>query len=255
MIMTTVRLICKESWIYHARARGPRLTALSFPLFLQKTINMRKVRLSFLFALLPVLVFSQTYQGKLDYDKKKQEAVVIDYAYPQEAVENAIIQKIEGMGNQAKEEKGLFNRDKGMIVFRNAIVKEISDKSQDYIIKIERKSRKEKDETTVYLVVLKEGQNSIAAEPSVLNNAKTFLSDLHPHIQTAHLEIQIKAQEDAVVKAEKKYKDLQTDQEIMEKKIKSLQDDLKDNAKNQEDQQKLIENQKAILQELKGKRK
>lgn len=231
------------------------LHAYSFSLLLQKTINMRKIRLSFLVVLVPALAFSQTYQGKLDYDKKKQEAVVIDYAYSQEAVENAIIQKIEGMGNQAKEEKGLFNRDKGMIVFKNAIVKEISDKSQDYVIKIERKSRKEKDETTVYMVVLKDGQNSISAEPSVLNNAKSFLSDLHPNIESANLDLQIKAQEDAVVKAEKKYKDLQDDQQSMEKKIKDLQDNLKQNAKSQEDQQKLIENQKLILEELKGKRK
>lgn len=217
---------------------------------------MRKIYLSVSAALLlPVFIFSQSYQGKLDYDKKKQEALVIDYAYPQEAVENAIIQKIEGMGNQAKEEKGLFNRDKGMIVFRNAIVKEISDKSQDYIIKVERRSRKEKDETTVYLTVLKDNQNSLVAEPSVMSNSKIFLNDLQPDIESAHLEIKIKTQEDEVAKAEKKFKDLQSDQQNMEKKIKDLQEDLKTNAKGQEDQQKLIENQRQVLEELKSKRK
>ena len=41
----------------------------------------------------------------------------------------------------------------------------------------------------------------------------------------------------------------------MEKKIKNLQDDLKKNAKNQEDAQKDIENQKVLLENLKGKRK
>ena len=205
--------------------------------------------------LLPAIVLSQSYQGKIDYNKKKQEAIVIDFPYPQEAVENAIIQKIEGMGNQAKEEKGLFNRDKGLIIFRNAIVKEISDMGQDYIIKIERKSRKEKDETTLYMAVLKDDQNSLSAEPSVLSNAKDFLNTLQPNVESANLELQIKAQEDAVVKAEKKFKDLQDDQQGMEKKIRDLEDDLKKNAKNQEDQQKLIENQKLILEELRTKRK
>ena len=41
----------------------------------------------------------------------------------------------------------------------------------------------------------------------------------------------------------------------MEKKIKGLQDDLKKNAKDQDDAQKDIENQRAALEGLKAKRK
>ena len=36
---------------------------------------------------------SQAYEGTIEYNKKKQAAIVIDYAYPAEAVENAIVQK------------------------------------------------------------------------------------------------------------------------------------------------------------------
>src|SRR5688572_18980491 len=118
-----------------------------------------------LFAIAAILLampaLSQAYEHTIDYDKKKQKAVVIDCVYPQDAVENAILEKIKGMGNSSKEEKGLFNRDKGFVVFQNAYIKEISDNSMDYIIKIERKSRKEKDETTVYLIMNKDGQNVV----------------------------------------------------------------------------------------------
>lgn len=199
--------------------------------------------------------FAQAYSGKIDYEKKKQDAVVAEYNYSQEAVENALIQKIEGMGNRAKEQKGLFNRDKGFIVFKNASVSDISSQSLDYIVKIERKSRKEKDETTVYMVLNKDGNNVLAdMDAEELNRVKSFLNHLLPDVEAADLELQIKTQEATVTKAEKKFKDLQDDQASMEKKIKNLQDDLKTNAKNQEDQQKEIESQKQALEALRGKR-
>lgn len=200
-------------------------------------------------------VFSQAYSGKIDYDKKKQDAVIMDYNYSQEAVENALIQKIEGMGNSAKEQKGLFNRDKGFIVFKNASVHDISDQTMDYIVKIERKSRKEKDQTTVYFVLNKDGANVLTdMDAESMSRVKAFLRDLLPDVESANLELQIKAQEVTVSKAEKKFKDLQDDQQSMEKKIKNLQDDLKTNAKNQENTQKEIDNQKQALELLKGKR-
>lgn len=201
-------------------------------------------------------LFGQAYQGKMEYDKKKQEAIVIEYEYPQEAVENAIIKKIEDMGNQAKEEKGVFNKDKGCIVFRNATVTEISSDMLNYIVKIERKSRKDKDETVVYMVINnKEGEDMISKEVDYASKAKSFLNSLHPEIEKSHLEIRIQTQEGTVAKAEKKFKDLQSDQATMEKKIKNLQDDLKENVKDQEAQQKEIEVQKQSLETLKGKRK
>jgi peptidoglycan hydrolase CwlO-like protein len=58
-----------------------------------------------------------------------------------------------------------------------------------------------------------------------------------------------------VVKAEKKYKNLQDDQASLEKRVKDLQADLEKNLKDQETQQKEIENQKKLAEELKGKRK
>lgn len=199
---------------------------------------------------------AQAYTGKMEYEKKKQEAIVIEYAYPQEAVENAIIDKIEKMGNQAKEQKGVFNKDKGSIVFRNATVSDISGEMLTYVVKIERKSRKNSDESILYLVINdKNGEDMLAKESDYASKAKSFLNTLHPNIESSHLEIKIKGQEGTVTKAEKKFKDLQDTQASLEKKIKGLQADLEENAKNQEAQQKEIEVQKQTLDEMKGKRK
>jgi hypothetical protein len=203
------------------------------------------------------LINAQAYGGKMEYEKKKQEAVIIEYNYPQEAVENAIISKIESMGNQAKTEKGVFNKDKGCIVFKNATVTDISSEMLTYIVKIERKSRKEADETILSLVINnKDGEDMLSkGEVNYTSNAKTFLNTLSPEIETAHLEIKIKDQETTVTKAQKKFKDLQDSQASLEKKIKGLQDDLKANAKDQEAQQKEIEVQQQALEGLKVKRK
>ena len=75
-----------------------------------------------------------------------------------------------------------------------------------------------------------------------------FLNNLLPEIEEANLELQMKAQDDAVVKSEKKFKDLQDEKADLEKKLQK-------NAENIENQQKQIESQRTALEGLKGKRK
>ena len=54
---------------------------------------MKKYLLIFIIACSPILSIAQAYQGSIEFDKKKQQAFIIDYSYPPEAVENAILQK------------------------------------------------------------------------------------------------------------------------------------------------------------------
>ena len=57
--------------------------------------------------------FTQAYESSTEYDKKKQTALAIDYNYSEEAVENAIIKKMEKLGYNGKDEKGIpFRRTK-----------------------------------------------------------------------------------------------------------------------------------------------
>lgn len=210
---------------------------------------MKRVFLLCVLAISFLLVNGQAYEGSTKYDKKTQKAIVIDYPYPPEAVENAIIKKMADLGYKPKEEKGFLNRDKGFLVFKNAYVNDISDERMDYIVNVERKSRKASDESTVYVIMTKDGDNAIdkmAVEN--IGKAKVFLNTMHPGIEEAHLEIKIKAQEDLVLKTEKKLRDLRDDQASLEKK-------LADNKKDQEATQRDIESQKTELGTLIGKRK
>lgn len=193
--------------------------------------------------------FAQAFESTVTYDKKKQQGLAIEYAYPAEAVENAIVEKLSKMGYKAKEEKGILNRDKGFLVYKNIYITEISSERADYMIKVERKGRKDNDEAILYMIILNGDKNVLTMmDAAGTGNAKSFLNNMVPEIDAANLELQIKAQEEVVVKAEKKLRDLKDDQASLEKKLQQ-------NKTDQENTQKDIEFQKQTLGVLEGKRK
>ena len=218
---------------------------------------MKKILLTAELAFLLVFTsYAQAYEGKIEYNKKKQTAFVVEFPYTPEAVENGFRQRMEKLGYRGKEEKGIFNKDKGFLVFKNAYITDISDKKFDYIINVERKSRKEKDESVLYLLVMYDDVNALDKfDAADMENGKDFLNNLLPDVEAANLELEIKAQEEVVAKAEKKLRTLQKDKEEMKDKIKKLEKDIEDNEKDQENTQKDIENQKGVLENLKLKRK
>jgi hypothetical protein len=180
----------------------------------------------------------------------------VEFSYPPEAVENALIKKMEGMGYKTKEEKGLFNKDKGFRIYKAAFINDISSNSMDYVFKVERKSRKEKDEAQLFMIIMKGGDNMMKSFDSyAASSAKSFLNNLLPEVEAANLELQIKDQEDVVAKSEKKQKNLEEDLDSMEKKLKKLQDDIEQNKKDQDKQRQDIINQRNALDNLRSKRR
>lgn len=193
------------------------------------------------------LVSAQAYDGTVDYQKSKQPTAVIELPYPPGVVEDAIKDKLKRMGYTGKESKGF-------ITFKG--VRDSAGKEMDYVLKVERKSRKEKDESVIYLF----GQGtavdmSKSGLGSDMDYFKTTLNNMQPDIEAYNLEVQIADQEETVKKAQKKYDNLQDDQKSLEKKLKKLQDDIEDNKKDQAKQKAEIENQQKILDTLKTKRK
>jgi len=217
---------------------------------------MRKAHLLLIFLATSGFLYAQAFEDKIEYNKEKQACIVIEYNYPPQAVENAVISKMNKLGYKAREEKGMFNKDKGFKIYKDAMVADISPSRYDYVVNIDRKSKRESDAAVLYLIVMKDNANALSRlNTQELTNAKVFLTNLTPDIEEANLELQITAQEDVVAKAEKKLKSLQGDKDDMEKRIKKLQDDIKENEKNQEKQTSEIENQRKALEALKGKRK
>ena len=218
---------------------------------------MNKFFLSLILLGISFLVKAQNaYEDKIEYNKEKQACLVMEYNFSQAAVENAVVARMNKLGFKGKEEKGMFNKDKGFRVYKDALIGDISPSRYNYVINVDRKSRKESDAAVLYLIILKDDGNALSRlNTEELGNAKTFLTNLLPDIEAADLELQITAQEDVVAKAEKKMKNLQSDKEDMEKRVKKLQDDIQQNIKDQEKQTSEIENQRKALDALKGKRK
>jgi len=218
---------------------------------------MNKLLLSFVLLGASFLLKAQTaYEDKIEYNKTKQACLVIEYNFPSLAVENAFVAKMDKLGFKGKEEKGMFNKDKGFRVYKDALIGDISPGRYNYVINVDRKSRKESDAAVLYLIIMKDDGNALSRlNTEELENAKAFLTNLLPDIEAANLELQITAQEDVVSKAEKKLKSLQSDKDDMEKRIKKLQDDIKQNEKDQDKQTSEIDNQRKALEALRAKRK
>lgn len=220
-------------------------------------MHMNKVFLfSLIASLFSMTVFSQVSQEMIEYNKQKHHAFKMEYSYPVAVVEKTLLDRMEELGYRGKEEKGILNRDKGFVVHKGAFVSKINDKSMDYAFKIEPRNKKDKTGSVVYLVIMKDGANATSTFTDVeIDRVNSFLTDLIPDVETAHLEMQIKGQEESVVKSEKKLKSLQTDSLNLENKIRNLHLQLDKVVNDQVFQQKDIENQKKLLDEYKGKRK
>lgn len=218
---------------------------------------MKNILFAFIMCCMSItLVNAQAYEGSIEYKKAKQEAFAAEYNFSADAVDKAITHVLEKNGGKITEEKGIFNKDKGFKIFKNTSLTDIAPGRFDYAFKVDKKSSKKEETAVLYMLVLN-GDANVRSQLSAdeVFRAKSFLNNLIPEIEAANLELQITAQEDVVVKTEKKLKGLEDDVKDMEKKIKKLEEDIVKNQKDQEKTKADIENQRKLLDEMKNKRK
>jgi hypothetical protein len=191
---------------------------------------------------------AQPYEGKVDFDKKKQDAFLCDYSASPEAVDLAILKYFQQLGYKPIEEKGIFNKDKGYKIFKDAYVKELNDEKYDYLIKVEARTKKSTEGATLTFLMMKGllNQKNDMKEDEI-KKIKRFLSSLDGSVQREYLELQIKAQEDQVTKSQKKLSSLKSEQIDLEKKLQT-------NLAAQNDTEKEISAKQTALDALKAKR-
>ncbi|MEP6627635.1 MAG: hypothetical protein ABJA32_06600 [Ginsengibacter sp.] len=201
------------------------------------------------------VVFAQApMKTTAEYNGQKYPCYIIDYNLPPDEAENVIKDQLKSDGYNAV-------KSKGYLVYRNVRLKDLNpNEPQDVFIKVERKSRKEKDQSLVTMITAKAGQvpedkvkgAKTVADVESSDNSVVFLNSFQNNVNVKSHNLAIDAQTDEVAKAEKKLKSLQGAQVKLEKKIKDYQDDLNSNKKDQQQQTDEIAKQKAALEQLKS---
>ncbi len=193
---------------------------------------------------------AQSRTATIEYQKINRQSLVNEIPFPEKTIRDAIDNKMEKMGYKGKEAKGFT-------VYKGVRMPELGNDSYDLYFMADRKSRKEKENSTLTLMISK-GFDSFAADSTdsrLMSNAKNYLDSIKNMIDAYDLEQQIIGQEDVSKKADKKYNSLVDEGQSLEKKRKNIEKDIEDNKKDQVNQLAEIEIQKQILQTLRSKRK
>ena len=202
--------------------------------------------------------FSQASVTSVSYNKISQPALMLELPYDEDVSEGFIINNLKKTGYDVETKGKLFwkqNKLNGFYVFKDVRL-EGSSQALDLLFKVERKGKKSKDESIIYLLTSKGGESFITSDSDEMNYAaaKNFLNGFVEQSAVYKLDLDIKAQEETVKDAEKKLSKLQDNEKDMIKKIEELQKDLKKNKENQEEQLKTIENERKKLTDLKAQK-
>ncbi len=208
-----------------------------------------------LFTFLAIAAFYLSVQAQseittVNYLKIDRQAVANEIPFSEKTIMKAIDNKMQQMGYKGKDTKGFT-------VYKAVRLPELGSANYDLYFIAERKSRRNKENSTVTLMISKGEENFATAkdDAALIDNAKKYLENILPMITAYDLEQQIIEQQDAVNNADKKYNNLIDEGQSLEKKRKNIEKDIEDNKKNQENQAIEIEKQKQKLETLKASRK
>ncbi|MEO6135907.1 MAG: hypothetical protein ABIP35_12185 [Ginsengibacter sp.] len=207
------------------------------------------------FLFVSVIAFAQApMKTTAEYNGQKYPCYIATFNLPPDETEKVVKDKMKSQGYNPE-------KSKGFLVYRNVKLNELDvNENQDVIFKIERKSRKEKDQTELTMIAAKAGEipsekvkgAKIVAEVTTPVNSVTFLNSFQSGINLASYNLELEKITDDVAKGEKAQENLKKEQSKLEKKIKDLQDDLVVNQKDQEKQTAEIARQRKLLEDKKS---
>lgn len=203
---------------------------------------------------------AQSSYTTIEYNDKMQPALVLELPNNTEDAEGTILQKLKQTGYNPETQGHLFwkkNKLDGFYVFNNVSLPSLSDLKLDMYFKVVQKNKREKNSSTLYLLVSKGNENfaSPGNDTMLWNSSVIFLNSFVEKTTAFSLEQDIATQEKNIKDQQDKYIKLQNEEKDLADKIRKYQEDLLNNQTTQKNQQQEIENQKKILEALKLKRK
>lgn len=224
--------------------------------FIVKVIIMRKI-FFFLLILSSFSAFAQPTVTTVGYAKENKSGLMLVLPYDEKVSEGTILQKLKETGYDPETKGKLFwkdNKVNGFYVFKAVSLSGGNSSIVDLYFKVDPAGKKDKNQSIIYLLVSKGNENFITedSDPGIFTAAKSFLGNFTTETATYKHNLDIQNQEDVVKKAEKKLNSLMDDEKDLNKKILKLQDDLKKNKQDQENQQNTLDAEKRKLEDLKA---
>jgi len=194
--------------------------------------------------------FAQANEGSVEFDKADRPAVIGEFAYTTDVVEEAVLADLK--------EKGIkkYDNKKGFMVFEEVIFPHITTNKINFYVKIDEK-KKEKGKAVLTFLVSYGLDNfvSSAMDASIINNTKTYMNSLPPKFAATKLGKDIDEQQKVYEKSKKEYENLIKDGEnLAEDKVK-LEENIVKNKSEQETQRSLMEKERLNLESLQGQKK
>lgn len=193
---------------------------------------------------------AQSRLATAEYQKTKQPGIELDVPFPEKTVSKSIDDYFQKLGYKGKDTKGY-------LTYKGVRLPQLGPDIYDLYFKTDKKSRKEKDATTVTLMISSGYEKFIGdtTNSPLIDSAKNYLNGLTDRVAAYDLDQQITEQDVALKKALKKLTNLtETGQDLQKKKVK-IENDIADNLKGQASQKAESEKQQQILQTLRDKRK
>ena len=193
--------------------------------------------------------FSQAQYKFIDFKDAQKPAIVYDLPYPEKTVDGALTDKLGKLGYKGKESKGFT-------MYKNVSMPELGPGNYDLYFAMDKRSKKERDITTVTMLISKGNENFITdtSDAQLIANGKTFLESMVTGVAAYDLEQQILAQADVVKREEKRLKTYGDEADDMQKRKKKLEQQLEQNQKDQDAEVREIQKQKDLYETLKARR-
>jgi hypothetical protein len=211
---------------------------------------MKKLLTAVCVLLITGTVSSQALSGSATYKQKNYAAAVIDLPYSTDVVHSAMNEFLSKKGKSRKDDL------KGFVIFRNTQLNSDQKLNADLYFKVENRNRKDKNSSTVSLLLGKpETEVNEAVNNMDMAKATAYLDELAKSIGVHNLELMINDQNKSIIRSEENYRETTSDGLKLKNKMASLQKDIEENTKKQEGQLADVNLQKQKLSVLVSQRK
>ena len=195
------------------------------------------------------VLLAQPQTGTTEMNKVQQSSLIYELPYNEDVLLAALENKMKDYGKLPKKQKGFYK-------YKNIVIPEISSKPITVFFSIDRKSKKDKENSILSMLIADEHEIVFNQDNNndVFQRGKLFLNDFGHNSALASHQQQIAEQANTIKKAEKKLENLKSDASDLEKKMKKLQSDIADNQKDISKQEEELAAQKKILAELESQK-